>query len=82
MKNTWTKTRKATESPYYTVTQDGWTWNVRKVWSDPRKPYARAFCQVITPMTSCGGDLGDTYAADVPGLIHAWELAHQEKVNV
>ena len=72
MKNPWSKHSKP---GYYTVTVDSWTWTVHKVWSDPRKPYARAFCTVATPMTYPGVDMGDVYATEVPGLIAAWQRA-------
>jgi hypothetical protein len=75
MKNLWSKTVKQANA-YYVVDQRGWTTYVLKVWGDPRKPYARAFCLVITPMTGPGGDLGDVYAADIPGLTQAWLRAH------
>jgi hypothetical protein len=75
MRNTWTKTRKR-EQAYYVAREGDWTWYVLKVWSDPHKPYARAFCVVVTPMTGPLGDMGDVYCADIPGLAEAWARAH------
>lgn len=75
MKNTWTKTRKR-ENAYHVGRMDSWTWYVLKVYSDPRKPYARAFCCVTSPIV---GERGDVYANEVPGLIHAWEDAHADQ---
>ena len=78
MKNTWGKSHKVADpqGSYYKVTSCGWTWYVLKCWGDPRKPYARAFCRVVTPMTGSRGDLGDVYTADIPGLIEAWTIDH------
>ena len=75
MRNTWTKTRKR-EDAYYVGRTGSWTWYVLKVWSDPRKPYARAFCCVVSPIVGERGELGDVYTAEIPGLIEAWEAAH------
>lgn len=65
MKNECAKTRP-TSNPYEVWQYGNWTWNVLKKWQvDDDKPYARWFCQVITPMTGPDGDLGDVYVADI-----------------
>jgi hypothetical protein len=81
MKNQWGKAHKiarngAQQTAYHVGKQGSWTWYVLKAWGDPRKPYARAFCLVVTPMTDSQGELGDVYSTDVPGLIPAWVAAH------
>src|SRR5262249_55535969 len=47
-------------------TPDGtWTWYVRKKWqADDRKPYARWFCDVVTPACP-NGEIGDVYAGEI-----------------
>ena len=66
VKNTQAKT--VTRDKAYEVWQspDGsWTWYVLKKWqADDDKPYARWFCEVVTPYTP-DGELGDTYVQDV-----------------
>jgi hypothetical protein len=80
VKNTWTKTRKP-ENPYYTTTENAWTYKVLKVYSNPLKDhFARAFCLVITPFTGSRGELGDVYVKDVLGLAKAWKEAHPDTV--
>lgn len=60
------KTRDA-EHPYLVFqSADGWTWKVLKGYQgDDAKAYARWFCDVESPYTFGGSDLGDTYVADV-----------------
>jgi hypothetical protein len=58
------------ESDPYEVWQAGdWTWKVLKFYKSRENtiadPYGRVFCQVITPMTTAGGDLGDTYYREI-----------------
>lgn len=64
MKNLCGKTVKRANA--YEVWQAGdWTWYVLKKWqADDRKPGARWFCDVATPICP-NGELGDVYAADV-----------------
>jgi len=64
MKNVCGKTVKRDQA--YEVWQAGdWTWYVlKKYQADDRKPYARWFCDVVTPMCP-HGELGDVYAAEV-----------------
>lgn len=56
------------EAPHAVYTYGDWTWSVLKV-NQPSKttntPWVTWFCLVVTPMTGPGGDLGDTYVADV-----------------
>jgi hypothetical protein len=46
-----------------------WTWYVLKKWQSEEKeaanPYARWYCNVVSPMTSERGETGDVYAADI-----------------
>ena len=64
MKNLCGKTRTK-DNPYEIWEAGDWTWYVLKKWqADDNKPYARAFCLVVTPYTGDLGDLGDTYIAD------------------
>ena len=69
MKNECAKT--VTRANAYEVWQsfDGtWTWYVLKKWQTPEKeaanPYARWFCDVVTPICP-NGEMGDTYVADI-----------------
>lgn len=64
MKNMCGKTVKREQA--YEVWQAGdWTWYVLKKWqADDHKPFARWFCDVVTPMCPYG-EMGDVYAADV-----------------
>jgi len=42
-----------------------WTWNVLKKWQiDDDKPYARWFCNVVTPICPTG-EMGDVYVASI-----------------
>lgn len=62
------------EAPHAVFTQGEWTWSVLKV-NSPAKglldPYASWFCIVVTPFTGPGGDMGDTYIADVSGTLQS-----------
>ena len=66
MKNPCGKTRP--ESQPYEIWQsfDGsWTWNVLKKWQvDDNKPFARWFCNVVSPICPYG-ELGDVYVQDI-----------------
>ena len=45
-----------------------WTWYVLKKWQgDDSQPYARWFCDVVTPICP-NGELGDVYVADVKSV--------------
>lgn len=50
----------------YEVWQAGsWTWYVLKKWqADDNKPYARWFCDVVTPMCP-DGEMGDVYVSEI-----------------
>jgi hypothetical protein len=55
------------EKPYETWTSlDGtWKWHVLKKWqADDDKPYARWFCNVVTPIVP-EGEMGDVYVAEI-----------------
>lgn len=66
MKNLCAKTRKTSEPYEVWQSLDGsWTWNVLKKWQgDDDKPYARWFCNVVTPICP-DGELGDVYVSDI-----------------
>lgn len=66
-KNPCGKTRPIGKPYEVWQSRDGtWTWYVLKKWQvDDAKPYARWFCQVVTPMTGPSGDLGDVYVSDI-----------------
>ena len=43
-----------------------WTWYVLKKWqANDDAPYARWFCDVVTPHTYPGCDTGDVYVSDI-----------------
>ena len=64
MKNLQAKT--VTRENAYEIWQAGnWTWYVLKKWQiDDNKPYARWFCDVVTPMCP-NGEMGDCYVKDI-----------------
>lgn len=42
-----------------------WTWYVLKKWqAEDNKPFARWFCEVVTPMCP-HGEMGDVYVTDI-----------------
>lgn len=57
------------DQPYEVWKAGDWTWNVLKFYKTRENTladqYARVFCQVITPMTSSRGDLGDVYYSEI-----------------
>jgi hypothetical protein len=58
---------RPTENPYEVWrSHDGtWTWNVLKKWqANDDKPYARWFCNVVTPICP-DGEMGDVYVAEI-----------------
>jgi hypothetical protein len=68
VKNPCAKSRKVGD-PYEVWVAGDWTWNVLKKWQvDDNAPFARWFCQVVTPMTGSRGDLGDVYVKDIKTL--------------
>lgn len=62
-KNTCAKCRNPGD-PYETWSNGSWTWEVLKKYQSPEKeagnPYARWFCNVITPIMP-DGEMGDVY---------------------
>lgn len=59
------KTRSKS-TPWLIYEAGGWTWRVLKAYStDPNKRYARWLCDVSSPHTFGGSDMGDAYIADV-----------------
>lgn len=65
MKNLCAKTVKKDNA--YEIWENGdWRWYVLKKWqADDDKPFARWFCQVYSPNTFPGYDLGDCFVSDV-----------------
>ena len=63
-KNLCAKTRPKSD-PYETWVAGDWTWQVLKKWqTDDDKPYARWFCNVITPYVP-EGEMGDVYVSEI-----------------
>ena len=64
MKNLCGKT--VTRQNAYEVWSNGsWTWYILKKWqADDAKPYARWFCEVVSPYCPAG-ELGDVYVSDI-----------------
>lgn len=65
--NQMSKARKyGKNQPYLRFEAGGWRWDVLKSYQgDNGKLYARWFCEVSSPYTMGGSDLGDTYVAEV-----------------
>lgn len=64
MKNPCAKTVKR-ENAYEVWSNGNWTWYVLKKWQvDDNKPFARWFCDVVTPMCP-NGEMGDVYVSDI-----------------
>lgn len=55
------------DNPYLIYKNDqGWEWRVLKANTKfPNKLYASWFCDVSSPLTYPGSDLGDTYISDI-----------------
>lgn len=69
--NVMNKSRKV-DAPYLVVEdfRTGFVYRILKSWqADPNKPYARWFCDVKSPYTGGGSDMGDTYVSDVRGIV-------------
>ncbi|MGH2360258.1 MAG: hypothetical protein ACRDGM_06920 [bacterium] len=66
MKNLCGKTRPKDQPYEVWRSPDGsWTWNVLKKWqADDDRPFARWFCNVVTPICP-DGELGDVYVAEI-----------------
>lgn len=71
MANPYGKTRPvaAPYAVYRSRMLPGWEWHVLKVNQGPEatraKPFASAFCVVVSPVTLPSGDMGDTYVREV-----------------
>ena len=66
MKNLCAKTRPK-DNPYevWQSHNGSWTWQILKKWQgDDNKPYARWFCNVISPFVP-EGEMGDVYVLDI-----------------
>lgn len=60
-----TRNTKKGEKPYEIWKAGTWTWNVlKKYQADDSAPYARAFCNVVTPICP-NGELGDVYISEI-----------------
>jgi hypothetical protein len=70
--NPYGKTRKQGDPYAVYKSTNGWTWNILKLNQRPelaaKNHYAIAFCEVSSPHTHGGSDLGDTYLNDIQGL--------------
>jgi hypothetical protein len=66
MKNKQAKTVKREDAYEVWQSKDGqWTWYVRKKHQfDDNKPFARWFCDVVTPICP-DGETGDVYVGDI-----------------
>jgi hypothetical protein len=69
MANPMGKTRKV-DAPYLIVTDGDWEYRVLKAnTTKPGRPGATWYCAVKSPMTRGTMDLGDTYIADIHGVV-------------
>lgn len=64
--------KTVTRENAYEVWQAGtWTWFVKKKYQSPeaeaKNPYARWFCDVVTPMCP-DGELGDVYLSEIKSV--------------
>jgi hypothetical protein len=60
------------ENPYLIIEdkRSGFTYKVLKAYvANPDQQFARVMCYVTSPFTFGGGDMGDTYWADIDGEI-------------
>ena len=64
-KNPCLKERKSNDPYEVWANTSGWEWHVLKKWqANDDKPYARWFCNVVTPFVP-GGEMGDCYVKDI-----------------
>ena len=66
MKNTCAKMRTK-DNPYeiWRSPDGSWEWQILKKWqADDDKPYARWFCNVVSPFTP-DGEMGDVYVSEI-----------------
>jgi hypothetical protein len=74
------KTRPS-DNPYEVWKAGDWTWKVLKFnQGDRTKPFATAFCEVSSPYTHGGVDMGDTYIADFERVATLVETNYPEGV--
>jgi hypothetical protein len=69
------KTVKRANAHAVFCTRDGqWQWHILKTYALPAKekdnPYARWFCDVVSPIVGESGEMGDTYISDVKQYGH------------
>jgi len=90
-KNLCGKTRDKSKPYEVWQSHDGsWVWNVLKKYKAPdaesKDPYARWFCNVVTPMCP-HGELGDVYVREIKGNARciardlAWEDALTQAIE-
>ena len=75
-KNLCAKTRKRGDPYEVWRSYDGtWTWNVLKKWqTNDDKPYARWFCDVVTPICP-NGEMGDVYVSEIKSSARRVDIA-------
>lgn len=84
-KNPFGKSRPSS-NPYVVLSSpgSGWSWSILKLYKSPesslKDPYARAFCNVVSPIVGPSGELGDVYLSEIPGA-KAWLAAEASKVS-
>jgi len=68
-KNLKGKTRPVSDPYEVYRNNQGWCWKILKHYQSPaaeaKNQYARVFCDVTSPYTMGGSDMGDTYLADI-----------------
>lgn len=80
MKNLKAKTVKPEQAyEVYVGGRGTWTWQVLKHYAsseaEAKDPYARVFCNVISPIVGPQGELGDVYLSEIRGsasLVSKW----------
>jgi hypothetical protein len=82
--NTCNKEVKREEAHEVWQTLNGeWTWYVLKKWQSPtneaKNPFARWYCNVVSPMVGERGETGDVYVADIKSV--AVKLDHNPLVK-
>ena len=68
--NPYGKTVKRENAHFVYQSSDGsWTWYCLRTYQTPEKealnPYARWYCNVVSPLTSERGETGDVYVAEI-----------------
>jgi hypothetical protein len=79
--NPYNKEVKREEAHMVWQTPNGqWTWYVLTAWQiDDDKPFARWYCNVVSPMVGERGETGDVYVADIKSV--AVKLDHNPLVK-